>query len=207
MSTFEFGFAREDITPLLGEPLCGYFNPRPNKGVYDRLALKAAVFRTGDTYAAIVSYDLCLLDSKYLDDIDAMLKAEISPLAGKVLYCATHTHTGPYTYSLFGYTPEPTYMQDVAKKTVFALKTAWNSLAEAELYTAETECTTLAFNRRYLIKGDRVLTNPGKLNPDIIRPEGGIDPKIILMQIRQHGNPVMLLANISNCCSGRVDKK
>ncbi|MBQ9803932.1 MAG: hypothetical protein IJW35_03715 [Lentisphaeria bacterium] len=198
MNKFEFGYAQEDITPAYGLPLCGYFNPRFNKGAYDRLALKAAVFRTGDTYAAVVSYDLCLLDSKYLKNIDDMLAKAGSPLANKVLYCATHTHTGPYTYSLFDYSPDPAYMQSVAEKTVTALTTAWDSLAEAELYTAETECTTLAFNRRYLIKGDRVLTNPGKLNPDIIRPEGGIDPKIIMMQIRQHGAPVMLLANISN---------
>ena len=79
MSIFEFGFAREDITPRLGEPLCGYFNPRPNKGAYDRLALKAAVFRTGSEVAAIVSYDLCLLDSAFLRRIDEKLAYQSCP--------------------------------------------------------------------------------------------------------------------------------
>ena len=44
---FEFGFAQEDITPVLGVSLAGYFNPRPNRGACDPLRLKAAVFRTG----------------------------------------------------------------------------------------------------------------------------------------------------------------
>ena len=71
MKSFEFGFAREDITPAYGAPLCGYFNPRPNRGVYDFLSLKAAVFRTGDEVAAIVSYDLCLFNSSFPNGIDA----------------------------------------------------------------------------------------------------------------------------------------
>ena len=198
MSKFEFGYAQEDITPMLGEPLCGYFNPRPNKGAYDRLALKAAVFRTGSEVAAIVSYDLCLLDSQFLRDIDDKLAAAGLPLAGKTLYCATHTHTGPYTYSLFGYTPEPGYMEGVAEKTVTALKAAYASLSEAELYTATTECSTLAFNRRFIMKNGKTLTNPGKLNPEIDHPEGGIDPHIIMVEVRQNGRPALLMANISN---------
>ena len=176
MSTFEFGFAREDITPLLGEPLCGYFNPRPNKGAYDRLSLKAAVFRTGNEVAAIVSYDLCLLDSNFLRKIDAELAAAGSPLAGKTLYSATHTHTGPYTCELFGYDPAPEYMQSVAAKTVLALQNAYASLAPAELYTGTTECSTLAFNRRFIMKNGKTLTNPGKLNPEIDHPEGRSNP-------------------------------
>ncbi len=198
MSKFEFGYAQEDITPMLGEPLCGYFNPRPNKGAYDRLALKAAVFRTGSEVAAIVSYDLCLLDSQFLRDVDDKLAAAGLPLAGKTLYCATHTHTGPYTYSLFGYTPEPGYMEGVAEKTVTALKAAYASLSEAELYTATTECSTLAFNRRFIMKNGKTLTNPGKLNPEIDHPEGGIDPHIIMVEVRQNGRPALLMANISN---------
>ena len=45
MNNIEFGFAKEDITPRYGLPLAGYFNIRPNRGAYDRLAVKAAVFR------------------------------------------------------------------------------------------------------------------------------------------------------------------
>ncbi len=198
MSNFEFGFAREDITPRCGLLLAGYFNLRPNTGAYDRLAVKTAVFRNGAECTAVVSFDLCLFSASFSDDIDAMLAAEKSPLAGKVLYCATHTHTGPYVTTFFNQPFDPEYVATVKAKTVASLRNAWASLAPAELYVADTECTTLSFNRRYIMKNGKTLTNPGKLNPDIAHPEGGIDPKIIMMQIRQQGLPVLLLANISN---------
>ncbi len=198
MDNFEFAFAKEDITPGHGVPLCGYFNPRPNKGAYDRLALKVAVFRTGNECAAIVSYDLCLLESSWVRKMDEQLAAAGSPLAGKVLFCATHTHTGPYTCELFGYTPDKQYMEEVAQKTVFALNQAYSTLAPAELYAAETECSTLAFNRRFMMKNGKVLTNPGKLNPEIDHPEGGIDPLIPMLEVRQNGIPALLIVNISN---------
>ena len=54
---FKFGFAKEDITPSYGIPLCGYFNPRPNRGALDPLTIKAAVFQSGKTTMAIVSFD------------------------------------------------------------------------------------------------------------------------------------------------------
>lgn len=198
MSNFEFGFGKEDITPQVGLNLAGYFNLRLNRGAYDRLAVKAAAFRNGDECTAVVSFDLCLFSAQFALDIDAMLAAENSPLAGKVLYCATHTHTGPYTAPLFGYQCDPEYVASVKAKAVAALKTAFASLAPAELYAAETECSTLAFNRRYIMKNGKTLTNPGKCNPDIDHPEGGIDPKIIMLQVRQNDLPVLLLANISN---------
>ncbi|MBQ7206950.1 MAG: hypothetical protein IJS01_04040 [Lentisphaeria bacterium] len=200
MNKFEFGFAKEDITPRFGAPLCGYFNPRPNTGALDRLSLKAAVFRTsGRSYAAIVSYDLCYILAGFVQGVEKILTEKKSPLAGKVLYCATHTHTGPYTSEIFDadYTDKD-YMQQLREKTVTALENACASLAPAELYTARTECTTLAFNRRYVMKNGKILTNPGKLNPDIVRPEGGVDHAILMMEIRQNGFPALLITNISN---------
>ena len=198
MAQFEFGYAQNDITPSYGIPLCGYFNPRPNQGAYDRLAVKAAVFRTGNEYAAIVSYDLCLLDAKFVEKLNQRLKDAKSPLADRTLFCATHTHTGPYTSILFDDNSDEKYMEDLEEKTIAVLADAFLSLAPAELFTAKTECSTLAFNRRYIMKNGKTLTNPGKFNPEIDHPEGGIDPEIILMQIRQFDRPVLLITNISN---------
>ena len=200
MNKFEFGFCKEDITPRYGAPLCGYFNPRPNTGAYDRLALKAAVFRTGGrSCAAIVSYDLCYIVAGFVQSVEKILADKKSPLAGKVLYCATHTHTGPYTAEIFDSDlTDKDYLDQLRAKTVEALENAYKSLAPAELYTAQTECTTLAFNRRYVMKNGKILTNPGKLNPDIVRPEGGVDHAIMMMEIRQNGFPALLITNISN---------
>ena len=200
MSKFEFGFAKEDITPRRGLGLCGYFNLRPNRGAYDRLSVKTAAFRNGDECCALVSFDLCLFTRDFVNKLEIMLKEANSPLAGKVLFCATHTHTGPFLTPLFGFKEavDPEYVDDLMKKTIRSLNNAYASLAEAELYTATTECSTLAFNRRFIMKNGKTLTNPGKLNPDIDHTEGTTDPLIVMAEIRQDGVPVMLMANISN---------
>ena len=200
MSKFEFGYAQEDITPKRGLGLCGYFNLRPNRGAYDRLAVKTAAFRNGDDVCAVVSYDLCLFPASFVKRLEAAMAERKSPLAGKVLFCATHTHTGPFVCGIFGdeKAVDKDYVDSVVEKTLNSLDTAYASLAEAELYTTTTEYSALAFNRRYIMKNGKTLTNPGKLNPDIDHPEGGIDPLIIIAEVRQEGRPVMLMANISN---------
>ena len=199
MSNFEFGFAKEDITPRRGIPLCGYFNPRPNKGAYDPLQIKAAAFRSDNgNVSAVVSFDLCLFTVDFVRKLEQRLAELACPLAGKTLYCATHTHTGPYTANIFSDERDPAYMQELEDKSIAALIKAHASLAPAELYATETSCTSLAFNRRYIMKNGKTLTNPGKCNKDIDHPEGGIDPKIYILEVRQEDRPVFMMVNLSN---------
>ena len=193
-----FGFAREDITPKRGIGLCGYFEPRPNKGAYDPLSVKAALFECGGTVGGIVSYDLCLINRALVEKFMAAVQAAGMDFARDLLYSATHTHTGPYTSALFGGNVDQAYVEEVIAKTVSAVRKAYESLAEAEILTGRTECSTLAFNRRFWMKDGTVLTNPGKLNPDIVKPESIIDPEIPLLAVRQDGMLRLLVANISN---------
>ena len=194
-----FGFAREDITPKRGIALCGYFEPRPNKGAYDALSIKAALFECGGKIGGIVSYDLCLFGRALVEKFMAAVKAAGMDFARDLLYCATHTPTGPYTAPLFGGDGmDQAYIDEVIAKTVSAVRRAYENLAEAELLTGRTECSTLAFNRRYWMKDGTVLTNPGKLNPDIVKPESVIDPEIPLLAVKQDGMMRLIVANISN---------
>ena len=194
----QFGFAKEDITPVRGIALCGYFNPRPNKGVLDPLNVKAAIFSVNDTITGIVSYDLCFITKSLVDRFVAALSAAGIPFADSIVFCATHTHTGPYTTKCFEDKSDQSYLNALVVKTVSAVKNAYASLAPAELEATITECATLAYNRRYWMKDGSVLTNPGKLNPDIDRPAGAMDPSIPILAIRQEGMLRMLLVNIVN---------
>ena len=198
----EFGYSQADITPVRGLPLVGYFNPRPNRGAYDRLSVKAAVFRSGDECVGIVSYDLCFITRKLVKRIQEAVAQAALPCAGKVIYSATHTHTGPYTSPCFdpseGQCCSDEYLDNLIARTVLALSEACKSLAPAELYTASTECSSLAFCRRYVMKNGKTLTNPGKLNGDILRPEDDIDPEVHIMAVKQEGQYRLIMANISN---------
>ena len=198
----EFGYSQVDITPVRGLSLVGYFNPRPNRGAYDRLSVKAAVFRAGDECVGIVSYDLCFITRALVKRIQEAVAQAGLPCAGKVIYSATHTHTGPYTAPCFdaseGECCSEEYINSLIDRTVLALSEACRSLAPAELYAASTECHSLAFCRRYIMKNGKTLTNPGKLNPDILHPEDAIDPEVHIMAVRQEGEYRLIMANISN---------
>ncbi|MBQ7652046.1 MAG: hypothetical protein IJS15_13870, partial [Victivallales bacterium] len=98
---FEFGFAKEDITPVRGVPLCGYFNPRPNRGMKDPLAVKAAVFKSNGEMSAIVSYDLCFLARVTIEKIKEAVKADGIDWVDRIIFSCTHTHTGHYTTVCF----------------------------------------------------------------------------------------------------------
>ena len=194
----KFGFARQDITPERGVPLAGYFEPRPNTGELDFLYVRAALFACGDTVTGIVSFDLLHLPRAVVTQITDMLKKAGLRFADNLLFAATHTHTGPYTDALFDGPVDRNYIDSLVGRAAAAVCNAYADLAEAELYAGKSECTTLAFNRRFWMKDGSVLTNPGKLNPDIVRPEGGIDPEIPFLIVRQAGMDRLIVANIGN---------
>ena len=62
----------------------------------------------------------------------------------------------------------------------------------------ETSDNRFIFNRRYWMKSGGVVTNPGKLNPDILRPEGTVDPEIPMVGIKRNGKLALLFANMVN---------
>lgn len=196
---FRYGFAREIITPVLGVPLCGYFNPRPNTGVYDDLLVKALVLEGADgRCSGIVSFDLCFLETGLTGRFQEALKIAGLDFADRILFCATHSHTAPYPSRFFGADPDEEYLDFLAHKAVCAVMRAWRNLAPGELLVGETSCDTLAFNRRYWMKDGKVLTNPGKRNPEIVRPEGPVDGRIPILAFRHGAMIDFLLVNIVN---------
>ncbi len=195
----KFGFAQEIITPRTGIGLSGYFLPRPNKGFHDHIYVKAALFEENGLVAGILSYDCCFTNRSVWDKFAEGLKKAGVDFADNLIFTNTHSHTGPYlSYDESEDGTDLEYMDEVLAKTIFAVKKAYASLLECEMYMGKTECSTLAFNRRFWMKDGSVLTNPGKLNPDIVKPESIIDPEIPFFVIRRDGMDVFMLAHITN---------
>lgn len=192
------GFSREVITPARGVPLCGYFNPRPNTGALDDLFVKAIIFENGGETAGLVVFDLCFLSVTLIKKMKAGIKAAGLQFGDNLIFSATHTHTGPYTDDFFGTKADNSYLKVVVEKAVTAVKQANANLAPAELLTGSVQNNPLAFNRRYWMKNGKVLTNPGKLNPEIVKVEGPVDTEIGVIAVRQDGRISAIISNIVN---------
>ena len=89
------GFARIDVTPMLGIDLEGYYVKRTAKGILDKLEINALAISDGTEKAILISTDQCMLET----DVAEVFRQKISEATGikeSAIYIhATHTHTAP----------------------------------------------------------------------------------------------------------------
>lgn len=194
----KYGIARRVINPNVPISLTGYFNLRMWDHVLDDLEVRAVVFRKGPAYAAILHFDI-LCTPLYL--CDAILeKIQDSGMCqfhrGNVTLCATHTHTAPEVRIGQGHNPD--YIPFLAEQAVSALKEALESMEQGELFQGLASDIRFLFNRRYWMKNGTVMTNPGKFNPEILCPEGDIDPEIPMLAVKSNGKIKLLITSIVN---------
>lgn len=196
--TFEVGFSQAIITPKRGLPLAGYFNPRPNEGVLDDLYVKCVLFRSGRTVGGCVTLDTCMVDAETTDNILRRLKRAGFRYGDGLMISAIHTHTAPYMSTRRTTSTDPAYLELLEKKVVESVLTAEQNLAPATLNLGVVNNNPYAYNRRYWMKNGKVVTNPGKLNPEIVKPEGPVDRDIGVLAVEQNGRTVAVIANIVN---------
>lgn len=200
--TISFGGARRIITPRVPMSLAGYFNLRMFTEVLDDLEVRVLVLRHGKKAFLLIQFDLITVTTELYESI----RAEIKDLAlfdeTNILMTATHTHTGPdYRKScpLHGSDDQKKYFSFLVKQTGDAVREAAGIRRTGTLSYGMTSDVRFLFNRRYWMKNGKVVTNPGKLNAEIKRPEGEIDPEIPLCAISdESGKIAVLLAGIVN---------
>jgi neutral ceramidase len=105
---------------------------------------------------------------------------------GHIMISATHTHTGPLMASggardgAYGATLESAqqYVKSLPGKIAQSVVAAAAKLEPARVSFAKGHEDSISFNRRFFMKDGTVGWNPGKLNPNIVRPAGPIDPSV-----------------------------
>jgi neutral ceramidase len=171
------------ITPPEGFPMGGDFRLRFATGVEDDLYAKALVLEQGGVKAALVSCDLVGLPWRHVKAARELIASECGIARENVMISATHTHTGPEMLDLVleeaaGRTLELVreYQAALPRRIADAVRLAAADLRPVQLRAGVGRERTLPFNRRFVMKDGSVQFNPGKLNPDIVRPAGPIDP-------------------------------
>lgn len=195
------GVAVVDITPPLGYRMAGYFRERLNTGTHDPLQAKALVLRQGDEKAAWVFCDLVGIGREVSDRARKSAAQKTGIPAANILIAATHSHTGPlYMGALRQYFHDQAiaakgedphekidYPAVLADKVAAAIEKAAKSVQPVQLVADRAKQEGLSFNRRFHMKDGSVVFNPGKLNPNIVRPCGPIDPEVGLLRFRSGG--------------------
>lgn len=180
------GAASVKITPEVGTPMAGYYFLRPSEGVHDDLFAKALVIEKDGVKAALVALDLITTSRDLVEAARREIGGSTGVPSDHVMISATHAHTGPVITSrsarddALGGASELTrnYNAALPAKIAEAVRLAESALAPATASAATGHEASIAFNRRFHMKDGSVGWNPGKLNPQILKPAGTIDPEV-----------------------------
>jgi hypothetical protein len=179
------GAAKVDITRPRGVPMGGYFHVRLNTGVHDPLCAKVVALEKDGVKAALVICDLESILRKTTQAARRAIERKTHIPGEHVILSTTHTHTGPEVSRVIldrvqGPPGEAAraYWASLPDKIAECTRQAEANLAPARAWSAIGTEPSLVFNRRFLMKDGSVRFNPGKLNPDIVRPVGPTDPAV-----------------------------
>ena len=202
------GAAAVKITPDPATPMAGYYHLRLSEGVHDDLYAKAIVFEQDGAKVALVACDLIAMPRPIVDRVRQQIDAAGIPgLEGAgVMVSATHSHTGPVLLSGSSRDPSAGGGTDAVRKyadtlpglIVQSVREADAKLAPARLSAGRGREEHLSFNRRFHMKDGTVGWNPGKLNPNIVKPVGPIDPDVHVVYLESTGEQPKPLATYVN---------
>ncbi len=197
-SPIQAGAATANITPWLGVAIPGSFRPRYGEDVQDELLAKALVLDNGEKRLAMVTCDLIAMPEKIATAAKDRIaeRCEIPPEC--VMINATHTHSGAGIGNLLGVDEDSEYTAWLPLKIADAVELAVVRLQSARIGFTSVIEDRIAFYRRWHLKNGTVRMNPGKGNPDLVRPAGEIDPELALMYVESvEGAPISAVASFS----------
>ena len=209
---FRAGAAVSNITPPLDEPVVGGWNSPPGTHVHDELYAKCLVLDDGKTQLVFVVCDNLGISRQVYDKAKRIINAKTSIPTENMMMCATHTHSSISargTNRLRRDKELSSYQQFLVSRISDGVRRAVNNMEPARIGWSCTQEPTQVFNRRNFMKPgvpvpnpfggeDKVVMNPGRGNPNILKAAGPTDPQIVFLSVKSLDNrPVALLANYS----------
>ena len=193
---FKAGVGHQIINPPPGVSLGGYFHERIWTAVHDDIMAKALVLDDGKTRVAIAVCDLQAVMGEEVSKAREIASQATGIPPGNVFISATHTHTGPQVRRNRSVPASEEYLEKLPQMVADAIIQAHENMRPAALRLGEEYEDRLAFNRRFRMKNGRVVFNPRKQDPDILGPDGPIDPQLNVLRVDDEaGSPMAILAN------------
>ncbi len=209
---FRAGAAFSNITPPLDEPVIGGWNSPPATHIHDELYAKCLVLDDDKTRLVFVVCDNLGISRDVYDEAKRIIHQKTGIPLENIMMCATHTHSSISARGTNRFRSNDklsNYQQFIVMRITDGVRRAINNLEPARIGYGFALEPTQVFNRRYYMKPgvlvpnpfggeDKVVMNPGRGNPNILKAAGPIDPQISFLSVQSVDNrPIALLANYS----------
>ncbi|MCZ7573672.1 MAG: hypothetical protein M5U01_34405 [Ardenticatenaceae bacterium] len=147
MNRFLAGAAKVTISPPPCIRLAGYgARSEPAQGVHDDLWAQVLVLGDGERQVAVATVDVLALSAELVSEVRCSLEQEPGIPATHVLFCASHTHSGP---DLTADTDRSTaYRAELSEKLRRAMRAALHNRREARVLSRTGLLPEIARNRR-----------------------------------------------------------
>ena len=135
MENIRFGFAENPITPLPHEVMMDGYGHRtmPCEGVRTDVFVKTAVLSTKKETLYFIALDICGFDEALMNLINEHIYYHCKVDTSKIVYTATHTHTGPIGGLLLEQGRSIIYWNKTAEIIARTLKKSIDNLEEGSL--------------------------------------------------------------------------
>lgn len=192
---FRAGRAAVNINPPTGWP-------GGPAGIHDDLHTKALVFEKDGLKTAIVVCDLAVIQKDVVEAARLLIERENGIPPKNVMISATHVHSAFELPIWWEWEKAPPVMMEyrasLPAKIATAVRQAHQDLQPVRVSAGIGHEDSLSFNRRFLMKDGSARMNPGKRNPDIVRPLGPIDPDVMVAYIESmDGKPLATFVNFA----------
>jgi hypothetical protein len=197
------GFGKVCITPPVGFSLVGYFEDRRSEGILDDLYATSFIIDDGKNLFIIISCDLIWIDEKMTKKVKKILQNDLKIFPKNISIHATHTHTGPLTSKPLGsiYTRnfyvDKSYIDILPLYIAGSVKIAFKNMKYIKIGVGKSRVEGIAFNRRYLMKDGRVITNPFNQKENIVKSIGPVDDTLYVIGFKENENFAGFIINFA----------
>jgi neutral ceramidase len=188
LQALQAGVGRAVITPPVGIYQIGFGRKSGSQSIRDDLYATALVLGNGQNKAALVSCDLLFLHPEVISRVRADVGARTSIPPGNIMFCCSHTHSGPIVYALpDSEERDQGYVTNLIYQLSGAVCMAYDSMREAHVGVGSGRAQ-IGINRRAK-KPDGTMTIGEN-------PEGPVDTEVGLIRLdTADGTPIALVVN------------
>ena len=196
------GTFRTDITPSIGCSLQGSFENVRSTEIHDPLFANALVLDDGSTETALISVDICEVDSANYLAIAAEIELVCAIPAEHVIVAATHTHNGPPVSNLIveSVQPDPVYVTHFRRQIVSAVQMAQKRKQAVRVGVGKGENSNHVFNRRLRKPNGGIVMN--WIAPEYLADtvsSGPVDPQMLAIRfVNAQDQTVAFIINYAN---------